>query len=219
MDLSHIGTLYTTFRKARLHCPPMGRRVLGCIAVVVAAAVAAGAGSAERLPQARAQACPATRSGAPGWQARFAHAATLAAADSVRARAARQGFQHLVVEPGCEGGYDVVLRGICPLRVARSLQSEARKAGYTVVLEYKKPADFGSDLVVVFGHFRTKAAAEAFRPKVENAGFQHTRVYNDGGCNADWEILVGGVNSRSQAEELADEARHAGFANAAVEYA
>jgi cell division septation protein DedD len=197
----------------------MGRRFWGSVAVLVVAAAAAGAGSAERAPQARQQACPATRSAAPGWQARFAHAATLTAADNIRTRAGRQGFEHLVTEAGCEGGYDVVLRGICPFKVARQLQAEARKPGYAVVLEYKKPPDFGSDLVVVFGHFRTRAAADAFRPRVENAGFQHVRVYNDGGCNPDWEVLVGGVNSRTQAEELADEARHAGFPAASVEYA
>jgi cell division septation protein DedD len=111
-----------------------------------------------------------------------------------------------------------VLRGICPLRVARQLQIEARKAGVAVVLDYKKPADPGSDLVVVFGHFRTRAAAEAFRPRVENAGFQRIRIANDGACNPDWEVLFGGLTSRAQAEELADEARHAGF-DAQVEYA
>jgi cell division septation protein DedD len=136
----------------------------------------------------------------------------------LRERATRLGFQHLVTQQ-CENGYDVSLRGICPLRVARQLQTEARKAGFSVVLEYKKPADPGSDLVVVFDHFRTRAGAEAFKPRVEGAGFQHVVIFDDGGCNGDWEVLVGGVNSRSQAEELAEEARHAGFTAATVEYA
>jgi cell division septation protein DedD len=187
--------------------------------VLVVAAVAAGVGNAERTPQVRQQVCPATRSPAPGWEAVFGHAPTETAADAIRTRAGKVGFLHLVTQPACEGGFDVALRGICPFSTAHQLQSEARKAGFSVLLEYKKPPDFGSDLVVVFQHFRTRAAADAFRPKVESAGFQHVRVYNDGGCNPDWEVLVGGVNSRSQAEDLADEARHAGFPLASVEYA
>jgi cell division septation protein DedD len=197
----------------------MGRRIWGFLFVVVLAAAAASVGHAERAPQVRQPTCPATRSPAPGWEAQFGHAATLSAAETIRARAERAGFAHLVTEPACEGGFDVVLRGICPFGSARGLQSEARKAGFAVVLEYKKPVDFGSDLVVVFNHFRTHAAADAFRSRVENAGFKFVRVYNDGGCNPDWEVLVGGVDNRSQAEDLANEARDAGFPFATVEYA
>ena len=197
----------------------MGRRIWGFLFVVVLAAAAAGVGNAERAPQARQQECPATRSSAPGWEAQFGHAATLGAAEAIRVRADRSGFKHLVTVPACEGGFDVVLRGICPFSSARGLQSEARKAGFSVVLEYKKPPDFGSDLVVVFSHFRTHAAADAFQTRVENAGFKFVQVHNDGGCNPDWEVLVPGVNSRAQAEDLANEARHAGFPYASVEYA
>jgi cell division septation protein DedD len=216
-----VRTLYTTFRKARLHSPPMGRRIWGSVAalLVLAAAAAAGAASADRAQQGQEQTCPATRSSAPGWEAVFGRAASAPAAEAIRTRAGRVGFQHLVTQAACENGFEVVLRGICPMRVARQLQAEARKTGFSVVLQYKKPPDFGSDLVVVFGHFRTRAAADALKSRVETAGFKFVRVHNDGGCNADWEVLVGGVNSRAQAEELADEARHAGFPSASVEYA
>jgi hypothetical protein len=78
--------------------------------------------------------------------------------------------------------------------------------------------DPGPDLVVVFGHFRTRAAAEAFRPRVTARGFGHVEIANDGGCNNDWEVFVGGLTSRSQAAELEAEARQAGF-DATVEYA
>ena len=197
----------------------MGRRIWGSLFVVVLAAAAAGVGKADRLPQVRQQECPPTRSAAPGWEAEFGRAATLGAATTIQTRAERAGFKHLVTEPACQGGFHVVLRGICPFSSARGLQSEARKAGFAVILQYKKPPDFGSDLVVVFGHFRSHDAADSFRSRVETAGFKFVQVHNDGGCNADWEVLVGGVNNRAQAEDLANEARHAGFPYASVEYA
>ena len=195
------------------------RRVLGFLLVLAAAAaVGAGVGTAGRAPQARQDQCPFTRSPGPGWQATFGHAKTRAAADAIRARAAKVGFQHLVTQATCDGGFEVALRGICPFRVARSLQAEARRARFAVVLQYKKPMDPGPDLVVVFQHFRTRAAAEAFVPRVQAKGFRHVSVYNDGGCNNDWEVFVGGLTSRSQAADLENEARQAGF-DATVEYA
>jgi hypothetical protein len=195
------------------------RRVVGSLVVAcTAAAVVVGVGTASRAPQVRQQNCPFTRSPAPGWQATFGHAASATAADALRARAAKVGFTHLVTQPACEGGFEVALRGICPLRVARSLQTEARRAHFSVVLEYKKPMDPGPDLVVVFGHFHTRAGADAFVPRVESRGYTHVTVYQDGGCNNDWEVLVGGLTSRSQAADLENEARRSGF-DATVEYA
>ena len=192
------------------------RRVLGFLLVLAAAAaVGAGVGTAGRAPQARQDQCPFTRSPGPGWQATFGHAKTRAAADAIRARAAKVGFQHLVTQATCDGGFEVALRGICPFRVARSLQAEARRARFAVVLQYKKPMDPGPDLVVVFGHFRTRAAAEAFRPRVERQ-YRHVSIIQDGGCDNDWEVAVTGITSPAQGGEFAAEARDAGF-NVSIE--
>jgi hypothetical protein len=194
-------------------------RIMGVLLVLAAlAAVVVGTGTAGRSPQAAQQDyCPTTRSAAPGWRAIFGHTTTLDAAYSLLARVQKKNFQHTVAEPNCAGGYDVVLRGICPFSAARGLQAEAKRAKYAVVLQYKKPPDTSPNLVVVFRHFRTRAAAEDFVPRVQHAGFQHVTVFNDGACNGDWEVLVESTTNRAQTEDLANEARGAGFA-ATVEY-
>ena len=198
----------------------MGRRVWA-IGVVVAlcavvAAVATGVGTARTNAIARQAAqCPYTRNSVPGWQATFGHAATEPAANSLQARVMRSGFKHLIVQPSCGGGWEVALRGICPFGVAYDLQQEARKAGIAVVLEYKKPLDTNPDLVAVFGHFRTRAGAEDYKPKVERQ-FRHVSIIQDGGCDNDWEVAVTGISSPAQGSDFAAEARQLGF-NVSIE--
>lgn len=197
----------------------MGRRVRAGTGVTllcaIAAAVAFGAGSAGRaagapLAAKRQEACPFIRNSSPGWQAIFGHAAAESAANSLQARVMRAGFQHLIVQPSCAGGWDVVLRGICPFGVAYELQQEARRARLNVVLEYKKPVDTNPDLVAVFGHFRSRAAAEDFKPRVDRT-FQHVSIIQDGGCGNDWEVGVTGINSPAQGTDFAEQARKLGF--------
>ena len=182
--------------------------VLAVCAVV--AATAAGVGSAGQTAPARAAQCPYTRNSVPGWQATFGHATTESAANALQAHVGRSGFQHLIVQPSCSGGWEVALRGICPFGIAYDLQQEARKAGINVVLDYKKPIDTNPDLVAVFRHFRTRAAAEDYKPEVEKQ-FRHVSIIQDGGCDNDWEVAVTGVTSPAQGADFAAEAREAGF--------
>ena len=198
----------------------MGRRARAGTGVVllcaIVAAVAAGTGSAGRTgktPRAakRQAACPFIRNSAPGWQAIFGHASAESAANALQARVMRAGFQHLLVQTSCAGGWDVVLRGICPFDVAYELQQEARAAGFPgVQLEYKKPLDTNPDLVAVFGHFRTKAGAEGFKPRVDSV-FKHVSIVQDGGCGNDWEVAVTGINSPALGSDFAEQARRLGF--------
>ena len=199
----------------------MSRRVWAGVGVALLcaafAAVAAGAGIAARAgatPAAakRQAACPFVRNSTPGWQAIFGHASAESSANALQARVMRAGFQHLIVQSSCAGGWDVVLRGICPFGVAYDLQQEARKAGLTnVQLEYKKPLDTNPDLVGVFGHFRTKAGAEAFKPRVDSV-FKHVSIIQDGGCGNDFEVAVTGITSPAQGSDFAEQARGLGFA-------
>ena len=182
--------------------------VLALSALVAAAA--AGVGTARTTQDARSSECPFTRNPVPGWQATFGHTATESAANALQAHVMRLGFQHLIVQPSRGGGWEVALRGICPFGVAYDLQQEARKAGLTPVLEYKKPMDTNPDLVAVFGHFRTRAAAEDYKPRVERQ-FRHVTIIQDGGCDNDWEVAVTGITSPAQGAEFAAEARQAGF--------
>ena len=195
----------------------MSRRLwAGMIVAVLAAVVAASAtavGNARTTApgvQQRSLQCPFTRNLLPGWQASFGRASSVAAANALQARAARIGFAHLLVQQYCGGGYEVVLRGICPFGVAYNLQVEGRRAGFTVLLDYKKPMDISPDLVAVFGHFRTRAAAEAFKPRVDRE-FKHVSIIQDGGCGNDWEVAVTGVTSPRQGADFAQQARSLGF--------
>lgn len=195
----------------------MGRRTWAGIAVVAlcasAAAVGAGVGSARTAAPAvsnQASQCPFTRNPVPGWQASFGRTSVESSANAIQARAMQLGFQNLIVQRYCAGGFEVVLRGICPMGVAYDLQQEARRVNLEVTLDYKKPADRSPDLVAVFGHFRTRAAAEAFVPRVERQ-FSHVSIIQDGGCNNDWEVAVTGITSPSQGAAFAAQARPLGF--------
>lgn len=173
----------------------------------------AGTGSAvtSRLQAAsRATQCPFTRNPRPGWQVTFGRAATISAANVLQGRVQAVGFSHTSIQPNCAGGYEVALLGVCPFSVAYGVQQEAARARFSAVLEYKKPQDTSPDLVGVFGHFRTRAAAEAYKPRVDRV-FQHVRIIEDGGCGNDWEVAVPGINSPAQGTEFAAEAKQLGF--------
>jgi cell division septation protein DedD len=195
----------------------MGRRAWATAGVVAicasVAAVVTGAGSARpevSAVPARTLQCPYTRNPQPGWQATFGRFDRESAANELQARAMRSGFHGLTVQPNCAGGYEVALRGICPFARAYDFQQQARRASFNVVLEYKKPQDVSPDLVAVFGHFRTRAGAEAFRPRVERQ-FQHVTIIQDGGCGNDWEVAVTGIASPAQGAEFAAQARRLGL--------
>lgn len=216
---SACRSLYILLKKLWLDCRLVGRRVWAASGVValgaIVAAVAFGAGgigSAGAAPVAakRQLQCPFIRNGVPGWQAVFGRATAESAANALQARLMRAGFKHLIVQVSCAGGYEIVLRGLCPFGLAYDLQQEARKAGFNALLEYKKPLDTNPDLVAVFGHFRTRAAAEDFKPRVDRV-FQHVSIIQDGGCANDWEVAVTGVNSPAQGADFAEQARRLGF--------
>jgi hypothetical protein len=185
--------------------------ILALGALAVAAAAAAGAGPTRAASAARQEQCPFTRNPKPGWQISFGRAGSVSSANALQGRIAGLGFGHTTIQPNCAGGYEVALLGVCPFTVAYSVQQEARNAKLSAILEYKKPADPSPDLVAVFGHFRTRAGAEDYKPRVDRA-FSHVRIIQDGGCDNDWEVAVTGINTPAQGTEFAGEAKQAGFA-------
>jgi hypothetical protein len=192
----------------------MGRRAWAIVGIValcaLAAAAAAVAGPNRGVAAARQEACPFTRNARPGWQVTFGRASALSSANALQSRLSRVGFTHTTIQPSCAGGYEVALLGVCPFSVAYGVQQEATKARIDAVLEYKKPIDTNPDLVAVFGHFRTRAAAESFRPRVERQ-YKHVSIIQDGGCDNDWEVAVTGISSPAQGGDFAAQAKQLGF--------
>jgi hypothetical protein len=68
-------------------------------------------------------------------EAVFGRFGTIAAAESVQARAARVGFQHLQVESDGCGLFKVTLHGIPSLQVGRDFVREAERVGFRPILE------------------------------------------------------------------------------------
>jgi hypothetical protein len=103
------------------------------IAVVLLYPVAVLAGGAPRFPSRHDCIRPATTD--ENLEAVFGRFGTVAAAESVRARAARVGFQNLKLEPDGCGLFKVTLHGIPSLRVGRDFVHEAERAGFRPMLE------------------------------------------------------------------------------------
>jgi hypothetical protein len=103
------------------------------IVVVLLYPLAVLAGGAPHFPSRHDCVRPATTD--EKLEAVFGRFGTVAAADSVRARAARAGFQNLKVEPDGCGLFKVTLHGIPRLQVGRDFVREAESVGFRPTLE------------------------------------------------------------------------------------
>jgi hypothetical protein len=61
----------------------------------------------------------------------------------------------------------------------------------------------------VFGHFASRAGANALKKRAESFGFQGIKI-EDNGCG-DFEVLIDGADTQAQRSSFAAEARKAGF--------
>jgi hypothetical protein len=150
--------------------------------------------------------CPSEQES--GIVADFGHRRTTAAARELTARAERVGFKGLVVQRrGCDD-FAVVLPGLRDLRQAREFRQEAAQAGFPVEIDCRShPVEGG--LAAVFGHRPTRRAALHLQAEAEQVGFRDLRVQQDS-CD-DWEVDLYGMKTRAERQEVAAEARRAGF--------
>jgi hypothetical protein len=144
----------------------------------------------------------------PGILANFGHFHSVAAANRMIERAHSYGFQGLEVQRrGCKD-FAVVLRGVASVRQGHDLQAEARRVGLRVTLDCRSLAPQGG-LVAVFGHRRTRHAAEVLATKAGAQGFQGLQIVQDR-CK-DWAVVLYGLKTPRQRREFAREARSVGF--------
>jgi hypothetical protein len=150
--------------------------------------------------------CPSEQK--PGILAVFGHRKTAAAASKLSARAAAAGFMGLVVERRACRNFAVVLPGLATIPEARAFRREARAAGFRITLDCRShPIEGG--LAAVFGHRRTRLAAEELRVRAAARGFAGLRLQQDR-CG-DWEVDLYGIKTPAQRAEFGQEARKAGF--------
>ena len=143
-----------------------------------------------------------------GVSAVFGHRRTLGAAIALRNAAEGVGFRGLVVQQrGCDD-YAVVLTGLKDLAQARDFQREAARVSIPVVLECRTTVRRGG-LNAVFGHRRTRSAAERLKARAEAVGFPGLDVQQDE-CG-DWEVDLRGLKTESQRRDFRSEAARVGF--------
>jgi hypothetical protein len=189
-------------------------------ALLVLAAVLAATGCGSS----KTQAGPATTAGTPtahateqslcptqeeaGIAADFGQRRSAAAAEELRAHAEQVGFQGLTVQRrGCND-YAVVLLGLRTVKQALDFQKEANGAGFAVAIECRShPVEGG--LAAVFGHRKTRAAAQKLQGLAESSGFRGLRVQQDS-CG-DWEVDLYGLKTPAARRALAAEARKVGL--------
>jgi hypothetical protein len=85
----------------------------------------------------------------------------------------------------------------------------AAGAGAAAVPRCGAPPDTVTAVEAVFGHFGTRAQAEAYARKVRGASFRFVEVQQEG-CG-DWQVFVAGLNTPRQQREFAAEAAETGF--------
>jgi hypothetical protein len=136
----------------------------------------------------------------------FGHRRSLDKAIALRDRAVAHGFQGLTVERrGCSD-YAVVLTGLDDLAQAESVERHA--TSFRVHLECRSHRPDGG-LNAVFGHRRTRWAAEILAGRAGAVGFTGLEVRQDR-CG-DWEVDLAGLGTGSQREEFRQEAARVGF--------
>ena len=143
-----------------------------------------------------------------GVSAVFGHGRTVDAAGAIRQQAARQGYQGLLIERWACRDFAVVLPGLSSLSQARRLQRDAAAVNLQVTVACRTFAARGG-LNAVFGHRRSKAAAQRLAARAEAVGFTGLDVQQDR-CG-DWEVDLAGLETAAQRREFQREARGAGF--------
>jgi hypothetical protein len=143
-----------------------------------------------------------------GVAAVFGHRRTVDGAAALRRAAAGAGYRDLVIQRrGC-ADFAVVLTGFTGVAQARQLQRDAAAVNLRVRLECRTYAPRGG-LNAVFGHRRTKLAAQKLATRAQAVGFLGLDVRQDR-CG-DWEVDLGGLRTAAQRREFRSEAVRAGF--------
>ena len=138
----------------------------------------------------------------------FGHRRTFGAANALRGNAEAVGFAGLVIQQrGCRD-FAVVLPGFQNLSQARDLQRQAAALGHPIKLECRTHLPEGG-LNAVFGHRRTRRAAERLASKANRSGFPGLEVRQDA-CG-DWEVDLAGLKTAAQRIDFRDEAAQVGF--------
>lgn len=133
--------------------------------------------------------CHSSQGGA-GIAAVFGHKRTPQLADRLRKEAENVGFTGLSIQRrGCFD-YAVVLLGLKTLPQAKEFRAEAARVGFGVKLECRSSARSGGTNAV-FGHRRTKRAAQRLAAQAEALGFSSLVVRQDA-CG-DWEVDRAGL--------------------------
>ena len=182
------------------------RRAL-LIAVAAAAVIAAGAAAPAETARTTCRVPLHTKF---GWEAVFGTRRTREAAESLRTKATRKGFQNLVVERvGCPL-WAVALHGLKNKRQGRELAAEAKTAGFVVAIKCRPVLDLDGDWQAVFGRLTTRAAAERLRTRATRKGFVGLEIHRDI-CTRRFVVELDNIKSLRQARELKAEAARAGF--------
>jgi hypothetical protein len=118
------------------------------------------------------------------------------------------GYRDAVIQQrGCTT-YAVVLTDLVSEHQGKQLQSEAAKVHLRVQLECRSHVPQGG-LNAVFGHRRSKLAAQKLAGRAQAAGFLGLDVRRDR-CG-DWEVDLSGLSTAAQRREFRQEAARAGF--------
>jgi hypothetical protein len=138
----------------------------------------------------------------------FGHRRVLGAAIALRNAAEGVGFPGLAIQQrGCDD-YAVVLTGFDDLTQARQFQRQAATRSFPVRLECRTTAPHAG-LNAVFGHRRSRSAAERLKASAEDVGFRGLDVQQDK-CG-DWEVDLRGLKTESQRRDFRSEAARVGF--------
>jgi hypothetical protein len=142
-----------------------------------------------------------------GVAAVFGHRRTVEAAHTLRQASERVGFPGLVIQQrGCRD-YAVVLTGLEDFAQAKDFQRQAATVGHHVTLECRTQLPEGG-LNAVFGHRRTRRAAEELAARANAAGFPGLSVRQDA-CG-DWEVDLEGLETAAQRREFRLQAARVG---------
>ena len=150
--------------------------------------------------------CPSQQEA--GVAASFGRRRTVSAAERLRSAAERVGFLGLDIQRrGCFN-YAVVLTDLVDLAQAAEFRKQAATVGFHVAIECRTRARTGG-MNAVFGHRRTRSAAERLAARAASVGFAELIVQQDA-CG-DWEVDQSGLETAAQRTEFRDEARSVGF--------
>lgn len=146
-------------------------------------------------------------------EAVFGHFATLAAAKSMKARAAKVGFAGIKIEnDGC-GDFEVEIDGADRQADRTSFAQEAFRAGFPVTFEQTAPPMMykAGEVVGVFARKRTVAEANALMGKLSKNGFLFIDLVPEGKV---WLVVMPQVpvkHALSIAHEVATAGYHIQF--------